>query len=601
MNNDIPAKKGNDETQRGETDRMVVREEWLAGILESIDVLEELNKKTEDGFLSVGSELQNIHGRSTEISHNLAQVMDTYTSQGQGQCTTTLDEITETSERFLGNFETTSSYAVEHLCAVMKIMESLPGTLREFDRLVSQLRIMGITTRIETERLGLINMGFEHLADEVTTLGENISKKAKEVQVSIKTIFGIVKMNEQNLVRLRSTQKGLQLTVARTMNEDLRLLREKHDVFVKEVANISSQSGNSLQSINTIVGALQFHDITRQQIEHVIDALKDLHARLTSGEEDDALPYLIIVCELQPAQLRCARVEFMNAVLAVVSSFGSLSDTIAQMQTESREAIGCAGSDNPTFFSLIGANLQQVTQALIEGERGLHEFLDSLEQIETVVSNMRTFMEQMSEAGDEVELLALNSRVRAAKTRERGAALGVIAESIQRISTMAEIHIAEVVQSIGGLVRKTEEMRELARNSEISRDTESLIDTMTENLRTLISEFSSSSALGKSMLEQTAQSSSVLRKDLDAMAASVRDTRAVCETVERIERLLGTISQEARAVAPAFVISEVDRRLVEMKERYTMHAERNTHAAYISGDTTAEGRSVDGAGSVELF
>ena len=35
-----------------------LRAEWLAAIIESIDTLQELNVKTEDGFLSVGSQLR---------------------------------------------------------------------------------------------------------------------------------------------------------------------------------------------------------------------------------------------------------------------------------------------------------------------------------------------------------------------------------------------------------------------------------------------------------------------------------------------------------------------------------------------------------------
>ncbi len=578
-----------------------VRAEWLDGIIRSIEELQTLNVQTEDAFLSVGSQLQNIYTRTMSISDNLTQVMNNFSSDGQSQLTAKMRQITETSARFLGNFDTTSRYAVDHLGSVMQIVDELPATLKEFDRLVSQLRIMGITTRIETERLGLHNMGFEHLADEVTTLGESISKKAKEVQVSIRTIFGFVKVNEQNLVRLRSKHQGLQISVARNMNEDLQLLGEKHEVLVNVVENITRQSEDSVHSVNTIVGAIQFHDITRQQIEHVIDALKDLHTRLTNSGEDDPMPFLILVCELQPAQLQRARVEFMNAVLSLISSFGNLSNTITMMQAESREAIGFADGDGSTFFSVIGANLQNVTKALIEGEKGIHEFLDSLEQIEKVVENMKTYMEEMSEAGDEVELLALNSRVRAAKTKERGAALGVIAESIQRISTMAEIHIAEVVRSIAALVEKTDQMHELAKNSEISRAAETSIEDMTTNLRVMIDEFASSGALGKSILEQAANSSSILSKELDAMAGIVRDNRLVGDAIERIERLLSSIGRDARADAPEFVLTEVERQLEAMNERYTMYAERDTHAAYVGGTSSTVESSDPSSGSVELF
>jgi hypothetical protein len=117
----------------------------------------------------------------------------------------------------------------------------------------------------------------------------------------------------------------------------------------------------------------------------------------------------------------------------------------------------------------------------------------------------------------------------------------------------------------------------------------------------MIDEFASSSALGKSILEKAARSSTVLSKDLDSMAGNVRDNRIVGETVERIERLLSVIAKEAREIAPEFVLSEVERRLEEMNERYTMHAERDTHAAYVGGNVGGAETTDASAGSVELF
>jgi hypothetical protein len=578
-----------------------LRVEWLAAIEESIDALAALNVKTEDGFLSVGAQLQTVYTRTMEISDHLTQVMNNFTSERQNRLTEKICEVMKTATRYLGNFDTTSRYVVDRLGSVLQTVDELPVTLKEFDRLVSQLRIMGITTRIETERLGLSNMGFEHLADEVTTLGENISRKAREVQASIRTIFTIVSVNERNLARLRSKHQGLQLSVTKSMNDDLQLLNEKHEVLTNVMENISRQSQDSIHSVNAIVGAIQFHDITRQQIEHVIEALKDLRDHATGGDASDSLSYLIVVCELQPAQLQRARTEFLDAILSLISSFGNLSNTIGMMQAESREAIGFVSGDGSTFFSVIGTNLQNVTMALIEGEKGIHEFLASLEEIDHVVRKMEIFMGEMSEAGDEVKLLALNSRVRAAKTRERGAALGVIAESIQRISTMAEMHIADVVRGIATLVEKTNEIHASARSSEISRTTDSSIVEMRDTLRAMIDEFASTSTLGKNILEQAAATSSILAKELAQMAGMVHDNRIVSERIEHIERLLSSIAAEARTEAPEIVLMAAERRLEEMNERYTMHSERDTHAAYIGGSVGSPRTDAATSGSVELF
>jgi hypothetical protein len=577
------------------------RARWLADIEESIAALQALNKSSEEGFLAVGSHLQSIYARTMGISDTLTHVVKNFSSEEQDRLTAELRNITETSGRYLGNFDETSRNAVSHLATVLEITDELPERLKEFERMVSQLRIMGITTRIETERLGLTNMGFEHLADDVTALGENISSKTKEVQTSIRTILGIVKQNEQNLVGLRGKHEELRRSVGKTMNDDLQLLSEKHEVLVKVVEDITRQSQDAIHCVNTIVGALQFHDITRQQIEHVIEALQALSAHLTDDAAGDALSHLIVVCELQPVQLHRARTEFSNALLSLISSFGNMSNTITMMQKESREAIGFAAGDGTTFFSVIGENLRNVTMALAGGEAGIREILDSLQQIEHEVHKMIGYMEEMSDAGDEVELLALNSRVRAAKTRERGAALGVIAESIQRIATLAEAYITEVVGSIDALAKKTNEMHELANRSDFARTAESSVHEMTSHLSEMIDVFATSSTTGTNTLKEAEQSSALLIQELDVMACAIFDNRLTGETIERIEKLLSSIVVEARADAPEFVLSEVALRLEEMTNRYTMLAERDTHAGYVEGNKAPAANSVVAESSIELF
>jgi hypothetical protein len=382
----------------------------------------------------------------------------------------------------------------------------------------------------------------------------------------------------------------------------MQLLREKHEVLVKVVENVSLQSQDALHTINAIVEAIQFHDITRQQIEHVIDALKDLHEELLDGGPSEKIAsQLIVVCELQPVQLGRARSEYTNAVLSMISSFGSLASTVKVMQAESREAIGFAGGDGTTFFSVVGQNLQTVTAALTEGERAIREFLASLEQIGAVVEKMKAYMEEMSEVGIEVELLALNSRIRSAKALERGAALGVIAESIQRISNTSQVHIDDVVGAIASLVRATEEMEEHAKNSEIARSSETTIDEMTRQLSAMVDVFESSSIAGTEILRRTETVSAELGIELDDLAAIIRANRQEAERMRTVEEVLSRIAAAARVNAPEVVLTEVERRLEELKKRYTMHTERDIHAAYLEGRTgpSASCESMDS--SIELF
>jgi hypothetical protein len=580
------------------------RRSRINSLREIIKNLSDLNATTEAGFITVGSNLQSIFLRTKEVSKNLSIVVEGFSEQGASSMVEGLKEITDTSMRYLKSFDETSKAVVERLSLISSLMKEMPDIVQTFDRLVSRLRIMGIATRIETARLGLFNMGFEHLADEVTSLGEKISGQAKDVKANIRTIIEIVSNNETKLRTLRAGHTAVYQTVSVNMNSDLQLLNEKHEALAGVIGDITNQSNDAIHMLHAIVSSVQFHDITRQEIEHVVEALRNLEQQLQDGEED-VIPDTIITCELQPLHLQRVREQFDNAILSIVSSFGHLASTVNMIEAESKEVVGFAGDSGTTLFDSIEESLLAVNVALVEGERLIREFLNAIDEINGVVERVKACMEAMSEAGIEIELLSFNSRIRGAKVNEAGAALGVIAESIQHLSVEARAQIEIVIQHIIRLIRETEGMRSLTEGCDICNATEHTIETMNEKLHAMIGVFHTSNVAGVNVLRQTETVCTGLSNELASLANTIRKHRTMIDVIQRSEAALVEIAKDARDRIPDIILSELEHRLDEMKTRYTMSAEREAHAAYFGKQEEGVPASGPGnqpaEGSVELF
>jgi DNA polymerase III delta prime subunit len=167
------------------------------------------------------------------------------------------------------------------------------------------------------------------------------------------------------------------------------------------------------------------------------------------------------------------------------------------------------------------------------------------------------------------------------------------------------LHIENVVKNIIGLIAVTDAMHQLIGGCGVCQSAEQNIRAMTDELESIMLAFHQSGEAGKSVLQQTEVVCMELSQELEVMASEIRTYRNVTKTMEQVEDILERVARESRSQAPEFILSEVDRNLEEMKKRYTMDAERDTHSAYVEGrDMHTSKTSVEEGlsnSSIELF
>jgi hypothetical protein len=133
------------------------------------------------------------------------------------------------------------------------------------------------------------------------------------------------------------------------------------------------------------------------------------------------------------------------------------------------------------------------------------------------------------------------------------------------------------------------------------------VRSMTENLSLLIKTFHESNNEGLSVIQKTESVCAELHAELDSLASILRGYRNVAQTIQQAEEALTALATKARVDCPQLVLDEVEKNLEEMKERYTMHNEHDTHTAYMKkqngemNDASSSETAKPLEGSVELF
>ena len=568
--------------------------DWTGNIARQAVLLRSTMQTSETGFISVGSQLQTIHVSTQEISQRLAGLLDNYLNKDGTESLNELRSISERSTRQLNLFNNFSVYAFTQLQNLETPLTLLVEYFKDFDCLVRRLRMMGITARIEAARIGEDGSSFVHLAEEVSVLGQQIAAKAKEVCSYVNRVYEVIALHENKLGEVIGRHKDISTRVSNDMSSNLQILNEKREMSKQTASEISSVSKDVLHNIHVVVQSVQYHDITRQQIDHVIGALQSI-------KKQDSVLEVVPVCEIQVAHLKRAAKDFENAILAIITALGDLSNGVTTMLSESRKMANFTDGSGNTFFDYVVRGLETVSDTVMKDREVILELTSSLEQVNDNIRMMKSFMHEMAFVGSEIELLALNSRVKAAKTGTNGSALGVIAEAIQRLSVDASNRINEVVDQMSQMVSLARDLTDADTIDVITKSTEREIQKIVNKLKDVIGFFHVTNKSTIEVFRETGKVCATIAERVKSLAEEISRHKEVatslcevsCELDQFAARLRGSASDSDRTL--------IDKRLEEMLKRYTMEAERLTHNTIVNGDQSQSGLPSEADGGIELF
>ena len=543
-----------------------------------------LNGSTEEEFLSIGARLHDFYSRAAGIEGMSREVAELILGEEIGRDMAALHGIVDRIADFISRGETESDQSAATLQSILSYIRCVDGPLEGFRKIIKNLHMLSTAVKIESARLGEGAVGFNTLAEDVERLSVSIKEKSAAILSEKDTLSAMI---GGTLARVTATEAEQRENVRRILDrtrESLATLADIHSRCSEAVSIVTSSSAETAESIAEVVTSLQFHDITRQQIEHVKEALDDLVPNLTgqAGDPVRLAGEVADVCELQEAQLRHAREELSAAVARIVENLRAIARQQTRMSDETRIMTGTADRAGSSFFADMENDMGWVTDALSENAVANRNLASAMESVVGSVQDIAGFVTDIEEIGSEIELIALNSQVKAANTGEGGAALGVLAEAIQHLSVEARARTGAVSDTL----RKVTEV-----TGSLSHGIDTDVRVIAEEVDVLIGEIRglvgsvrcvNERILGLLGRIDTAVQSLSHDIDLATGVMTVHETSAA--TIDEVLTAIDGIAREVRPFAPASSAHAKELRLRELADRYTMHSERSVHDALLRGN-----------------
>ncbi len=563
--------------------------------------LKSLSSQTESDFLSIGAALQDFHVRGGEISKTASSVVDLMSGEEIVGAIDGLGQMLEQMNDYLTRLETETARGAKKLQQVLNTLEEVFESLAGFKKVIKQLSFLGIATKIESARLGQEASGFEALAGNVDQLATGIETKSANIRERLRALKVLARQTFSKVTGLQSKQRDQARIILDDVQLTLEKLSEKRRLSATTADNISIKSKELLQNIGEVVVAIQFQDITRQQMEQVQGTLDDLYKRLkleSNAAKDDSVtdPSILrelveevgYVSELEAAQIRHAGDELVTAVNNIVENLGGLVRHASGMANDTRELAGGIDKSHTLFLEEMEQGLSSVTSTLTDNVRTSAELFGAMQMMAGAAGDVSGFVSDVAEIGSEIELIALNAQIKAAHTGAKGAALGVLAEAIRRLSVDARQWTAAVADTLTNITSIAEEI-------EIRIDTKAThpeggpqaeVTDMAQDLKILLNVIQQVNGQMASLFSGIEQAVQTLSADIEQTIAGISVHAAVQRKISPIVSTLDEIVGRSQLLVSATNASDKASRLKGLESKYVMRKQREIHRSVLVSENT---------------
>ncbi|ULA68920.1 MAG: Putative Methyl-accepting chemotaxis protein [Nitrospira sp.] len=231
--------------------------------------------QTEQAATDLGRRFSTIASRATLQANESMHLF------GDGEMN--LDTVLKTTDTMLEGFVSDVMKSSEMALQIATIMDeverstkAITGMIGEIEFIADQTRLLALNAAIEAARAGEHGRGFAVVADEVTKLANRSGQAASSINTMVKDVQKSTSQAMQTVESLASVDLSKTLSIKHRLDQMTRGLADRNQTLHSAVMNSKSHSDELAKDVGQIIMSLQFQDITRQKLEHVIEPLTEV-------------------------------------------------------------------------------------------------------------------------------------------------------------------------------------------------------------------------------------------------------------------------------------------------------------------------------------
>ncbi len=553
----------------------------------------------EPGFIEIGNELQTLYSDAAQLAELTRKVSGMIGGKSEKGLLSNIGGLVRHS---LAELEESQDKVYSSLADVASIGDHLDALYRFcglIEKISLSLRVLGLNIAVESNRhsasrnaLAFLVQEIRGLAGKIINISEGLREGSRDARKKLTFAHARISEGMEELTRLtgeaRNAVQGALEEIEQFMELSVKAL-EKAGVHSREIS----------RQVGEVVVAIQFHDITRQQVEHILDALRDVEElcskatsrTLVMSTQAEELACAYSILNLQVAHLKEVISEISNAYEKSSHAFAEVGkETENLMKTITWAERGRVKSGGDPFAEL-KSSLQHLRMLLEKGQNMSGDMQNAAGQASETASNLLHHVEKITGINSELHMQALNAIVKTTHLGEKGRALEVLAQEINRVSRDSGGIVTGAIDRLQSVASRAQGLKGFSgsgrKDKGDSRDEKQSLENGINEISGAYREFKQNSTLAFQQSESLKEAVSRNREKLGFLKDLVNKMNRYLEELEALSGLLSPWERD--------LTGEAKHRLNNLLDRYTMHKERDTHSGFFPGqveENAGQGQAV---------
>lgn len=249
--------------------------------------LKDVIEQTGQAALDIGDRFSDIVARARNQAQQASGAVHAFSGNGEGGNVIQISSkaFSEVTARLkeLGDM---ALQTLDGIKAILNEAASIRNIVDEIDYIADQTNLLALNAAIEAARAGEHGRGFSVVADEVRKLSQKSGAAAEEIRkLVIKVEHDMSDMHsktEKNSAATHALSNEAEYVMKETLNKIDAMMQGASG----QLRSITNETEVLAKDIGNILVSMQFQDITRQRIEHVIEPLEQLKKEIGAICED---------------------------------------------------------------------------------------------------------------------------------------------------------------------------------------------------------------------------------------------------------------------------------------------------------------------------
>lgn len=406
--------------------------------------LKSLNASSAKMFLELGSALQTIAAQARDI----VAVSKNVTGLGAAA---EADGPISMLQQLLRDAEQMGSLGKDSRAELHEALAQLAACrvpLEQLSKLPSRLNTVGMLSRIEASRLENGTINVSSLTGDMDGMAADIEKHVTAVVAGAGRLTNVLKDGTGKLDDAEERERSQGAHLVRQVHEVLGSFRSRRDASNAVACKIDEAFVGVHQSTDKIVFSLQAEDIARQRIEHIDEALGSLSFSFEEGQKASEQGGML---RLQWSQLRSTRDFLSGSIAAIHDALRSLGPRLDAVTGETQSLASQTNEDGQSFAATVQERLSALATIFGQYLQSTRAVVTTVDSVLPCVAEMTGAVNGVEEIQASIRLMALNAEIKTAHLGEHGAAMGVLASELHKITAQSDGNTQRVLQGLFGM------------------------------------------------------------------------------------------------------------------------------------------------------